>query len=368
MAFTALDDFIAEFSMIGAKRSFGMSDKVFFFKELGYLLKGWVSIIDAIKTLNTSTNNLKLQEITHYIYTSLDKGKSFTYTLSRLQEYFSKGDVAIIKAGESSGRLPQVLASLASEYSFLYKTQKEYTGAMMYPAILLILSIVAVFALFVFILPWLFGLVESFDTARIPFMTRILMNFSTFLSHNLVRILISIALVILIGSLIISTPKGKDTMYSIVMELPVFGKITKNYQLIKFARYMKLMVASGLNYVDIFRLEKEIMSVPLYQEMAHHVLHGLQQGKTIFDGMEDYTDIIPRDVLVLLKVGEETATLKDSLDNIVTMYSEDLEIQIRSMSKVIEPVMIVVVGGVIGLVAISVFGIIGNVMDALPTM
>ncbi|USN57400.1 MAG: type II secretion system F family protein [Candidatus Peribacteria bacterium] len=84
--------------------------------------------------------------------------------------------------------------------------------------------------------------------------------------------------------------------------------------------------------------------------------------------MEDYTDIIPRDVLVLLKVGEETATLKDSLDNIVTMYSEDLEIQIRSMSKVIEPVMIVVMGGVIGLVAVSIFGIIGNVMDALPSM
>lgn len=84
--------------------------------------------------------------------------------------------------------------------------------------------------------------------------------------------------------------------------------------------------------------------------------------------MEDYTDIIPRDVLVLLKVGEETATLKESLDNIVTMYTEDLEIQIRSMSKVIEPVMIVLVGGVIGMVAMSVFGIIGSVMDALPSM
>ena len=83
--------------------------------------------------------------------------------------------------------------------------------------------------------------------------------------------------------------------------------------------------------------------------------------------MSQYPHIIPADVLVLLKVGEETATLKESLQNIIEMYSEDLESKIGTISKVIEPVMIIFVGGVIGLVALSVFGIIGNVLDALPT-
>lgn len=363
---SSFDWIIQELSLLTAKKSFGISDKVFFFKELWYLLKGWVSIIDAVKTLNMSTNNLKLQEITRYIFDMLDNGKSFTYALSRMGQHFSAGDVAIVKAGESSGRLPEVLGSLASEYGFLYKTKKEYIGAMMYPAILLILSIVAIFALFIFILPSLFGLVSDFDT-EVPFMTRMLMGFSSFLQHNIWWIIVGVAIIVIATMIITSTPKGKHALYSTIMEIPVFGTITKNYQLIKFARYMKLMIASGLNYVDIFRLEKEIMTVPVYQEMAHHTLMGLQQGKTMFDGMEDYTDIIPRDVLVLLKVGEETATLEESLDNIVTMYAEDLEIQIRSMSKVIEPVMIVVVWWVVGLVALSVFGIIGSVMDALPS-
>lgn len=362
---SSFDWIIQEFSNLTAKKSFGISDKVFFFKELWYLLKWWVSIIDAIKTLNESSNNLKLQEITHYIFDMLDNGKSFTYAMSRMNQHFSAGDVAIVKAGESSGRLPEVLWSLASEYGFLNKTQKEYMWAMIYPAVLLILSVVAVFALFIFILPSLFSLVTDFNT-EVPFVTRMLMSFSTFLQKNIIYIIIGVVIISLGFSAWFATPHGKNAIYSFIMEVPVIGTITKNYQLIKFSRYMKLMIASWLNYVDIFRLEKEIMTVPIYQRMAEHTLAGVQQGKTMFDGMEHYPDIMPRDVLVLLKVWEETATLDESLDNIVTMYTEDLEIQIRSMSKVIKPVMIVVVWWVIGLVALSVFGIIGSVMDALP--
>jgi type IV pilus assembly protein PilC len=194
------------------------------------------------------------------------------------------------------------------------------------------------------------------------------MQTSTFLQTQIVWILIGLIIVGLIASVIFSTPKGKSFLYSTIMQIPVFGDLTKSYRLIKFARYMKLMVGAGLNYVETFRLMREIMEAPLYKEMSTHVLHGLEQGESIFSRMEDFTDILPRDVLVLLKVGEETATLKESLDNVVDMYSEELELKIRSISKVIEPIMIIFVGGIVGMIAISVFGIIGSVLDALPSI
>jgi type II secretory pathway component PulF len=106
MAGSSVDGLIQDIGNITAKRSFGSGDKVFFFKEMSYLLKGGVAIIDAVKTLNQSTDNLVLQQITHYIFQALDEGKSLTYALGRLPQYFTAGDVAIIKSGESSGKLP----------------------------------------------------------------------------------------------------------------------------------------------------------------------------------------------------------------------------------------------------------------------
>jgi type IV pilus assembly protein PilC len=187
-----LDPIIQNIARMTQKSSFGGREKVFFFKELSYLLKGGVSIIESIKTLNESTDNLKLQEITKYMYDAMDNGKSLTYALNRLPQYFNAGDVAIVKSGESSGKLSVVLASLASEYGFLNKIKREYIGAMMYPGILLFVSVAAIFALFVFILPGLFGLVEQFDGTQIPWMTRMLMGFSTFLKNNIIWILVGV--------------------------------------------------------------------------------------------------------------------------------------------------------------------------------
>ena len=108
----------------------------------------------------------------------LDAGKSLTYSLSRLPKAFSDGDVAIIKAGEKSGKLNEVLGSLATEYTFLGQIKSMYVGAMIYPLILISVSVIAVLALFLFILPGIFGMVQQFDMESIPAMTQMLMDMS----------------------------------------------------------------------------------------------------------------------------------------------------------------------------------------------
>jgi type IV pilus assembly protein PilC len=121
-----------------------------------------------------------------------------------------------------------------------------------------------------------------------------------------------------------------------------------------------------LSYVEIFALQKEIMRLPQYQDMIDDVMEWLQRGESIFEHMQYHTEIIPQDVLVLLKVWEETATLKESLLNINEMYEEELQNTINNVSKLIEPILIVFVWGIIAMIALSVFGVIGNVLDALP--
>lgn len=237
-----------------------------------------------------------------------------------------------------------VLASLAQEYTFLGKIKNQYIGAMIYPVILTFVSFIAVLALFLYILPGIFEIVTEFEGAEIPQTTKMLMSFSSFLSENASLLGVLVLALIVVGGLFLSTESGKRSFFSLLAGVPMIGKMTQHYQLIKFSRYTKLMLEAGLTYREVFVLQKDIMSQPHYQEMIDEVLAGLDKGESIFERMKDYDDLIPSDVLVLLKVGEETATLKESLDNIVEMYEEELNNLINNVSKVIEPVLIVVVG------------------------
>ena len=145
----------------------------------------------------------------------------------------------------------------------------------MYPIMLLFIAIVSVICLFVFVLPGIFSIADSFQGVDVPMMTSIMRAFSLFLVNHWVLLLWIFVAIALILSVFFSTEKGKKSGFSFLLTIPLLGKMTKYYYIVKFCRYMKLMLSSGMNYVDTFRLLKEIISVPAYQNMIDRVLAGL---------------------------------------------------------------------------------------------
>lgn len=137
----------------------------------------------------------------------------------------------------------------------------------------------------------------------------------------------------------------------IMLNLPLIGKMTKDYYLIKWARYMKLMIGAGLDYLQTFRLLRGILNIPVYQEMIEKVMAGLQVGKTIYDCVKDENQLIYSNVATMIKVGEETANLENSMENVISLYQEELDNTITRFSKVIEPVILVFMGAMVGFVA-----------------
>jgi len=133
-----------------------------------------------MKIIGESSDNYALKEIARNILAFLRKGKSFSYALNRLPDYFDQGDYTIVKAGEMSGNLPMILQSLATEYVYVRDMKNKYIGALLYPAILIVVSIVAVFALFLLVLPNIFSIAESFDNLQLPWITIMLNDVSIF--------------------------------------------------------------------------------------------------------------------------------------------------------------------------------------------
>lgn len=344
------------------KSSFSAKDKILFYKELVYMLHGGVSIMQAVDTIKRSTTNYALKTITTSISFHLNEGKSFSYALSRLPEYFDESDSAIIKTGESTGNLDTVLQELANEYSYLNSIKNKYKSALTYPIILIIMSIGAVLFLFSSVLP---GILEMFvgEMEKLPLITRILKSTSDFFVSSWKTILIVLLTALAVIWIYGTTDQGKKALSKFMMSLPLVGKMTKTYYLIKWARYMKLMIGAGLDYVQTFRLLRGVLAIPAYQEMIEKVMAGLQIGKTIYDALKEETDLIYPNVAVMIKVGEETAHLEDSMGNIIAMYQEELDNSITQFSKILEPVILIFMWVIVALVASGIFWVVFSVME-----
>ncbi|MDR0860323.1 MAG: type II secretion system F family protein [Candidatus Peribacteria bacterium] len=130
------------------KANFSGKEKILFYKELVYMMKGGVSLMGAMDIILHSAENFAIKTVATEISIYLNKGKELSYAISRLPEYFDEGDAAIIKTGEATGNLPTVLQSLADEYAYLSEIKQKYIGAMIYPVALIVISIVAVIYLF----------------------------------------------------------------------------------------------------------------------------------------------------------------------------------------------------------------------------
>lgn len=358
-----MDRIIEYFINSSDRTTFSWKDKILFYKELVYMMKGWVPLLETMKTIQRTSDNAAVKRVAKTIYGYLDKGKELSYAIGRLPEYFDEWDSAIIKTWEISWNLPDVLQSLAEEYSYLSEIKQKYIGAMIYPASLIIISVVAVIYLFWFVLPGIFDTL-SWSVTEIPGITMALKNFSDFIVNYRQRIVIFGILWILLLITYCATEKGRKKMYKVLVKMPIVGNMTKSYYLIKWSRYMKLMIWSGMDYVDTFRLLRDVLRIPLYQSMIEQVLADITLGKSLYEPISEHSDIIPSNVAVLMKVWEETANLENAMQNIIDIYQEELDNSIKNFSKAIEPLILIFVWWIVLAIAIWVFMLIFAVMDS----
>lgn len=344
------------------KGSFSAKDKVLFYKELVYMLKGWLSILQAVEVIRKETTNNAVRNICWTLMHYLNEGKSFSYSIGRLTEYFDEWDSAIIKTWESTGNLDVVLHELADEYEYINQIRNKYISALIYPAFLIVGSIAAVLFLFSSVLP---GILDMFSDQmdKLPLITRVLKSISDFCVQYWKTILIILWVGSIVAWIYSTTEQGKKKFSWMMLNAPLIWGMTRTYYLIKWAKYMKLMIGSWLDYVQTFRLLREILGIPAYQDMIEQVMAWLQIWKTIYASISTQTDLIYPSVATMIKVWEETACLEDSMQNVINMYQDELDNQINAFSKMLEPIILIFMWVIVALVASWIFWVVFTVME-----
>lgn len=344
---------------------FSLKEKIFLYRELSYLIEWWVAIADSVMIIKWGTDKWSIRKICDEMFNALNEWETLSFSLAQLPRYFNDGDVNIIRSGEESWELTKVLRYLAEEYEFLAKIKSKYISAMIYPVMLFVVAIGAVFLLFTQILPGIFDMVSSFGNVKIPPVTKFLMRMSNFMVDEFWSIIVTVWFVGFAGTVIFSTQQGKEFVDQNIFHAPLIGKVTQYYDMVKFMRYMRLLMEAGMNFLEVFIFLKDIMTNLSYKMMIEDIIAAINRWETIGSVLENYTDFIAKDVVALLKVWEETASFESALSNAIVMYEDEFQKVLDGLSKAIEPILIVFIWIIIAMVAMSVFGIIGSLLESV---
>ncbi len=347
------------------KGSFGVKDKILLFKELWNLLRWGVGIADALALLEQNSENYATRIVMNTLREEIINGKNLSRSLKKFPKYFDETDIATIQSWEKSGNLDDILLMIGWEYSYIETLKKKFMGALTYPIILITVSIGAIFALFIFILPAIFEIADQFESSDLPFVTRILKDSSEYLAAHSLSLWGIVIFVFFAIFVFLSTKTGQIKLYQLLFQVPIIWKMMKAYYLVRFSRYTKMLIQSWVDYRVIFTMLKQVINHPIFLPLFDNIVDWLNRGKTIYDCIRWDTILIPNKVAALIKVGEQTATLPNTFDTIIAMYQEELDHYIENISKLIEPIMLVFVGGIVIMIALWVFWVILHIMDSV---
>lgn len=336
-------------------------DLIVFSRQLATLMSAGIPFIQGLLTLEKQSENPRLKAAISQVRRDVEGGSSFSDALARHPKIFSKLYVSMIRAGEAAGILDEILNRLALLAEHEAETRERVKTAVRYPMIVVI-AISGAFAFLVtFVIPKFAAIFAQFKTA-LPLPTRILININYVVQHYWYLIIIGIAL--LVGGVIwyLRTPGGRWQWDRLKLKLPVFGLLFQKVALSRFARIFSAMQKSGLSMMLTLEIAGETVGNVVISRVMEKMGDSLRDGKGLTAPMET-SGLFPPLVIQMMSVGEETGQLDTMLNKVSDYYDTDVEYALRNLSTMIEPILLLFVGGMVLFLALGIFLPMWNMMS-----
>jgi len=328
-------------------------DIMIFCRQLSLMLSSGVSLVDSLNSLAIQASKPIFRDQISQIAEDVEGGVYFSEALAKYPGVFSNFFINMIKSGEASGKLSDSLSYLAEHLEREYNLFNKIKSGMTYPAfILVVFTGMAALGIF-FVLPSFKETLESLDV-ELPALTRIVLN-----SGDIIK---QWWLVGLIGFVVIGiglwryfkTEEGKDIVGRISLKLPIIGKLVKKTQLSSFTENLSTLILAGLPITQALDIVSGTTGNSVYQKIIGKVQEGVRRGETMSSILEQYPKYVPALVSQMIKVGERTGKLDEALLNVASFYQEEVNRGIDGLVTIIEPILIVVLGGLVAVLMISV--------------
>jgi type IV pilus assembly protein PilC len=341
-------------------------DLINFCFHMEQLLRAGVPILEALSDLRDSMDNLRLREMTVAMIAAIEGGKTLSEAMEEFPRVFDTVFISLIRAGEHSGRLGDVLANLAESLKWQDELIAHTKKLAMYPAFVGVVVTGVVFFLMIYLVPQLVGFIRNMG-GEIPLHTRALIAVSGLFVHYWHVILLApVAAVLLVRHLARVNPRVRYRIDDLKLRLFVVGPILRKIILSRFASYFSLLYSSGVPVLTCMKISEEIVGNRVVAAAVRKVTQLAAEGRTLSESIES-AGLFPPLLMRMLKVGESTGRLDAALANVSYFYNRDVKESIERLQTIIEPVMTVIMGLILGWVMLSVLGPVYDMISKIRT-
>jgi type IV pilus assembly protein PilC len=354
-------NFLAFFQQFG---SVPLKEKIAFIQNLDLLLRSGVAAPRAMRIIAKQTGNKKFRGIINTMAASVEAGKSLHETLAEYPKLFSHIFVSMIEVGELSGNLEKSLEYLRIQLQREADLKSKTKGAMIYPGVILTAMVIIGIALSIFVLPNLTATFKDFNT-DLPLVTRIVIAFADFMAGN--SIVVIGGLVVIIGAVIVllhSAP-GRRLLSGLLITAPLISPVVKKINMARFSRILGSLMKSGIAVVQGITVTSDSMDNVYYRQALAETAEAVKLGKPLTEALSQHEHLFPYIVTQMLAIGEETGNLENILDQLAEHFEAEVDDTMKNMSSIIEPILLLVIGGVVGFLALALISPIYNISNSI---
>jgi len=337
-------------------------EKVVFAKNLGAMLGAGLSLSRALSIIERQTKNKGLKKITASLSESVSHGKTLSEAMKDHPQVFSKLLVSMVGAGEESGSLAESLTILSVQMDNMYKLQKKVKGAMLYPAVIIVVMFIIGILMLIYVIP---GLTKTFKEANVelPMSTKAVIFISDFLGNNAITAFMGTVLAVGILYGWTRTKKGKRFLDFLTLRLPIISGIIKETNSARTSRTLSSLLSAGVPVAQALSITGDVIQNSYYKEVLKESEESVEKGDSISSVFVKNDRLYPIFVGEMINVGEETGNMSKMLMEVALFYENEVSQKTKDMSTIIEPFLMVFIGAVVGFFAISMITPMYSIMN-----
>lgn len=345
-------------------RHVSLLEKLTFINNLAVTLKAGLPVSRALGVLTRQMPNAHFREVIAQIAHNVEGGKTLSESMAAHPNLFSPIVVNMVRVGEQSGELDNTLEYLGKQIARDYNLIRRARGALIYPSVVFGVLLIIGYLMFTYVLPKITASFEGLD-ADLPVLTRVIIKTVDVFSNHSLLVLIGVVGAAAAFWFWQRTPAGRRSMHRVVLVTPVIGSVAKKINLARFTIVFSGLLRSGMPIVEALSVSGQTMSNIYYREAILESADKVRVGVDLVVALEKYPELFTPMVTQMIQVGEESGTMEKVLGEVANFYEAEVDDTMKNLSAIIEPLLVIVIGAVVGVLAIGLIMPIYNIGQSI---
>ena len=335
-----------------------------FTKSFSIMIKSGIPINESLGFLEDQTDSKAFKKIVNNIKQSIESGNSLTDAFLKEEKIFGSIFISLIRSGEASGTLEKNFIFLSDWLERENNLRREISSATLYPKIIFSSTLILGGGLMVFILPRLVPVLTSVRV-DLPITTRILLFAASFIENYWLLTIIIATLFVIISKLLLKIYAVRKVIQGMYLHLPLFGKLSKSYQLALMSQLFSTLFQAGITIREALEIIGDAMTNIYYKESIKKLRRRVGMGTAISKGMRGYPNLYPKTFINIIATGEKSGTIDESFGYLSEFYSDEVRTKTKRLPTIIEPLLLIVIGLVVGFIALSIITPIYGLLEGI---